>query len=188
MGNTSFNHFGRSLQANKLGINMNMLFVLFFSATVLGFGGWSEDVVFGGGERRDNDDGNCANAQGRRDNGDCTLKKAPNDPESCGMCRYGWKASGYGIDGVEYSCCGTANQGHAQCDCPKWQNGYRRYYAESGSLQQNAISSYAPRTIQEFVIHGFAFVGVCSLALAAFRRVCKKHGGEFQTIVDEEAT
>ena len=32
-------------------------------------------------------------------------------------------------------------------------DGYRRYYAESGSLQQNAIGSYAPSTIQEFVMY-----------------------------------
>jgi len=126
-----------------------------------------------------------AHAQGRRDRGDCSLKEERWVEESCANCKYGWKKTGEGIDGDEHACCGT--QGHAQCDCPQWKNGYRRFYA-SGSLQQNAISSFAPRTIQEFVIHGFAFVGVCSLALAAFRRVCQKHGGEFQTIVDEEAT
>jgi len=165
---------------------MHMLFVLFFSATVLGFGGWSEDVVFGGGERRDyGGDDNCAHAQGHRASGDCSLKEERWVDESCANCKYGWKKTGEGIDGDEHACCGM--QELAQCECPKWQNGYRRVYA-SGSLQQNAISSYAPSTIQEFVIHGFAFVGVCSLALAAFRLVCQKHGSEFQTIVDEEAT
>jgi len=151
-----------------------MLLVLFLSTTVLGFGGWSEDVVDAGGDRRpgpDKDLKYCRWAQGTQVGGECSVKEIP----SCAQCTYGWKVSGWN----KHQCC-SENDDFVYCDCPQKKNGYfSRYTASSNAIVHNNSATLA---LDDLIIYGFAVVGLVAIVGAVYRCVSKKNP-EYENIV-----
>jgi len=152
-----------------------MLLVLLLSTAVLGFGiDISEDVVTGGGPRREHTN-YCRWAQSSWENKRCSVKDYP----SCANCRYGWKEKG----DWDHECCGGHN--YASCTCPVKKNGYFSRHAEQSEAV--VVDDSAAVALDDLIIYGFAAVGMVAVVLGGYRAVFQRKAEEEQYVFSQEA-